>query len=166
MTTIDIPRPSSALISATQVLLGILIALGLAAELYLLPALADGAAAAYPEYSALRVPLLALAIAFSILAQLAVAVAMVLVHRIRAGRMLRPTSLLGVDILVAALVGGVALVVTAAAFIGREQAGSPFLAVVQGGLVIVLLALAGITLVLRSLLRQAITLRAELDEVV
>lgn len=160
-----LPRPSLALVAITQALLGALFLVGLGA-IAVLPGLAESTAVALPEYAELRVPLLAVAIALTILALVALAMISLLVQRIRGGSILTRSSLLWVDVFIGTLACGAALVATGAVVIGNGQAGSPFLALVEATAFLVLLALAGITLVLRSLLRHAILLRTELDEVV
>jgi hypothetical protein len=163
--TSDLPRPPITLVLATEVLLGILFTVGLVA-IALLPSFSADAAVTLPEYANLQVPLLTLAIVFTALGLLALAVVALLVLRIHRGTMLERASLRWVDGLVATLGAAVAVVIVGFVVISEGQAGSPFLALVQVMACLTLVALAGITLVLRSLLSGAIVLRAELDEVV
>jgi hypothetical protein len=160
-----LPRPSLPVVVATQFLLVLLLAVGVGTQI-VLPEMSAALADTAPEYADLRTPLLALAIAGCVLLELAIVAAVVLVHRIHAGRMLVRSSLLWVDVIVAMLVLAIAIVVTGFVVISNGQAGSPFLALVQVVAIVSLAAFAGVTLVLRSLLRQAIVLRTELDEVV
>lgn len=161
----SIPRPSVALVAVTQSLLGALFLIGIGA-IALLPGFAAGVAASLPEYAELRAPLLALAIAITVLALISLAMIALLVQRIHRGTMLTRPSLLWVDVIVASLVCAVALVVVGFVVISNGQAGSPFLMLIQVMACLTFVVLACITLVLRSLLRQAILMRAELDEVV
>ena len=161
----DLPRPSPALVALTQMLLLALFVVGVA-TIVLLPGLSANVAAGLPEYADLRIPLLALAIAFTILALMALAMVALLVHRIHRGIVLARTSLLWVDVIVASFACAVVLVITGFVVISNAQAGSPFLALMQATVCLILVALACITLVLRSLLGHAISMRAELDEVV
>lgn len=158
-------RPSLALVIAAELLLGALFLVGLGA-IALLPAISADLAATLPEYEALRAPLLAVAIAFAILALVALALIGLLVYRVYSGSMLTRGSLRWVDVLVVTL--GCAVVVLIAGFIVIDdgQAGTPILllALVVGCLTF--FTVGCVTLVLRSLLRNAIALRAELDEVV
>jgi hypothetical protein len=147
------------------VLLGILFTVGLVA-IALLPSFSADAAVTLPEYADLQVPLLTLAIVFTALGLLALAVVALLVLRIHRGTMLERASLRWVDGLVATLGAAVVVIIVGFVVISEGQAGSPFLALVQVMACLTLVALAGITLVLRSLLSGAIVLRAELDEVV
>lgn len=163
--TSDLPRPPITLVLATEVLLGILFTVGLVA-IALLPSFSADAAVTLPEYADLQVPLLTLAIVFTALGLLALAVIALLVLRIHRGTMLERASLRWVDGLVATLGAAVVVVIVGFVVISEGQAGSPFLALVQVMACLTLVALAGITLVLRSLLSGAIVLRAELDEVV
>jgi hypothetical protein len=163
--TSELPRPPITLVLATEVLLGILFTVGLVA-IALLPSFSADAAVTLPEYADLQVPLLTLAIVFTALGLLALAVVALLVLRIHRGTMLERASLRWVDGLVATLGAAVAVVIVGFVVISEGQAGSPFLALVQVMACLTLVALAGITLVLRSLLSGAIVLRAELDEVV
>lgn len=161
----DLPRPAPALIIVTQSLLGALFVVGVGAVVFL-PVVSASIAVSVPEYADLRTPLLALAIAFTVLALIALAMTALLVDRIRRGTVLERTSLLWVDGIVACLACAVILMIAGFVVISNGQAGSPFLALVQVTVTLVLIVLACITLVLRSLLRQAILIRAELDEVV
>jgi hypothetical protein len=163
--TSDLPRPPITLVLATEVLLGILFTVGLVA-IALLPSFSADAAVTLPEYADLQVPLLTLAIVFTALGLLALAVVALLVLRIHRGTMLERASLRWVDGLVATLGAAVVVIIVGFVVISEGQAGSPFLALVQVMACLTLVALAGITLVLRSLLSGAIVLRAELDEVV
>lgn len=161
----DLPRPSLALVVATEVLLGILFLVGLGA-IALLPGFSADVASSLPEYAALRSPLLALSIAVTALGLLALAMVALLVRRIHTGTMLTRPSLLRVDVLVGTVACAIVLIVAGFVVISNGQAGSPFIALLQLMSCLALAAVAGITLVLRSLLRSAIAMRAELDEVV
>lgn len=162
---LDLPRPPLALVIATEALLGVLFLVGLGA-IALLPSFSANVAASLPEYGQLRGPLLAVAIAFTILGLVALAMVALLVHRVSSGTVLTRPSLLWVDVLVATFGCAVVLIITGFVVISNGQAGSPFLALIQAMACLTLIAVAGITLVLRSLLRSAIVMRAELDEVV
>ncbi|GAA1503725.1 MFS family permease [Agromyces terreus] len=161
----DLPRPSRSLVIITQALLGVLFLAGIGA-LVVLPGVSADLAESLPEYSDLRGPLLALAIAFIALALIALAMISLLVHRIYRGTVLARASLLWVDVLIASLACAVALVVTSFVVISNGQAGSPFLALIQVMVVLVLVVVGCVTLVLRSLLRRATLMRAELEEVI
>lgn len=162
---LDLPRPPLALVIATEALLGILFLVGLGA-IALLPSFSANVATSLPEYADLREPLLAIAITFTLLGLIALALVALLVHRIYSGTMLTRPSLLWVDVLVVTVGCAVVLIVAGFVVISNGQAGSPFLALVQAMGCLTLIAIACITLVLRSLLRHAIAMRAELDEVV
>lgn len=162
---LDLPRPPLPLVVATEALLGILFLVGLGA-IALLPSFSANVATSVPEYADLRDPLLAVAIALTILGLVALAVVAMLVHRIYSGTALTRPSLLWVDALVVTAGCAVVLIVTGVVVISNGQAGSPFLALIHLMAVLALSAIACITLVLRSLLRSAIVMRAELDEVV
>lgn len=162
---LDLPRPSLGLAFTTQAFLGVLFLAGLAA-IALLPGFSANVATSLPEYAELRVPLLAVTIALTILGLIALAMVALLVHRIYTGTMLTRPSLLWVDVIVAVLACAVLLDIVGFIAISNAQAGSPFIALVQTMACLTLAALACITLVLRSLLRNAIVMRSELDEVV
>ncbi|PWH06606.1 hypothetical protein DEO23_06550 [Brachybacterium endophyticum] len=163
--TRDLPRPPFALVVATEALLIVLFLVGLGA-IALLPGFSADAAATLPEYAGLRGPLLAVAITFTILGLIALAMVGLLVHRVHSGTMLTSPSLRWVDVLVATLGCAAVLIVVGFFVISNGQAGSPFLALIQVMACIALVSTICITLVLRSLLGNAIHLRAELDEVV
>lgn len=161
----NLPRPSLALVIVTQSLLGALFFVGIGV-IALLPGLSADVAVSLPEYAELRAPLLALSIALTVLALVALAMVALLVHRIHQGTMLARSSLLRVDVIVGSLVCAGVLIVVGFVVISIGQAGSPFLALIQVVAFLALSALAYVTLVLRSLLRHAILMRTELDEVV
>ncbi|HIZ34630.1 MAG TPA: DUF2975 domain-containing protein [Candidatus Ruania gallistercoris] len=161
----DYTRPSLGLVIVTQVVLCILFLVGLGA-IALLPSVSSGVATSLPEFAELRDPLLAVAVGFTFLGLIALAMVALLVYRIYAGTVLTRTSLLWVDVIVATLACALVLIVTGSVTISNGEAGSPFLLLVQAMACLTLTALACITLVLRSLLRNAIGMRAELDEVV
>lgn len=162
---LDLPRPPRALVLVTQALLGVLFLVGIGA-IALLPAFSADVAETVPEYADLRVPLLALSIAFTLLGLIAVVLVGLLVHRIYRGIILTPTSVLWVDVLVTMFICAVILIVTAFFAISDGQAGSPFLALILVIACLGFIATSCITLVLRSLLKSAISMRSELDEVV
>lgn len=162
---LDLPRPSLGLVIVTQAFLGSLFLVGLGA-IALLPSFSATVASSLPEYAGLRDPLLAVAMAFTILSLVALAMVALLVHRVYSGTMLTRPSLLWVDVIVTTLACAAVLIIIGFVAVSNGQAGSPFLALIQAMACLTLIALACITLVLRSLLRSAILLRTELDEVV
>ncbi|WES65987.1 DUF2975 domain-containing protein [Microbacter sp. GSS18] len=162
---LDLPRPPLALVVTTEALLGALFLVGLGA-IALLPSFSTNVATSLPEYADLRDPLLAVAMTLTILGLIALAMVMLLVHRIYRGTVLTRPSLIWVDVLVATFGCAVLLIIIGFVVISNGQAGSPFLALIQAMGCLTLVAVACITLVLRSLLRNAIVMRAELDEVV
>lgn len=159
------PRPSLALIVATEVLLGALFVVGLAA-MFLLPSMAGALSEDFPEYAHLRGTLLAIAMIFTTLGLVAVGIVALLVHRIYRGTVLTGRSILWVDTLVATIAGAVVTVAIGFVVVSNGQAGSPIIALTQTLTGLALIAVACVTLVLRSLLRNAITMHAELDKVV
>ena len=162
---LDTSRPPRALVVTTEALLGVLSLVGLGA-IALLPGVSASVADSLPEYANLRGPLLALAIAFTFLGLVALAMVALLVQRIYGESVLEDRSVLWVNVLVGSLGLAAALIVVGFAVISNGQAGSPFLALIQVMACLGLVALACITLVLRSLLKSAIAMRTELDEVV
>ena len=162
---LDTSRPPRAIVVTTEALLGVLSLVGLGA-IVLLPGVSASVADSLPEYANLRGPLLALAITFTVLGLLALAMVSLLVQRIYGETVLEQRSVLWVNVLVGTLGLAAALIVVGFAVISNGQAGSPFLALIQVMACLGLVALACITLVLRSLLKSAIAMRTELDEVV
>ena len=162
---LDTSRPPRALVISTEVLLGVLSLVGLGA-IVLLPGVSASVADSLPEYANLRGPLLALAITFTVLGLLALAMVSLLVQRIYGETVLEQRSVLWVNVLVGTLGLAAALIVVGFAVISNGQAGSPFLALIQVMACLGLVALACITLVLRSLLKSAIAMATELEEVV
>lgn len=161
----SLPRPPVSLVVAAQALVGVLFAVGFGAAA-LLPVFSAAVAEDFPEYAALRAPLLVIGIVFMALGLIALGSIALLVQRIYKGAMLVNSSLIWVDLLVGTLVGAAVTVVAASVVISNGQAGSPFLLIIEAMVVLALMAIAGVTAVLRSLLRSAIDMRAELEEVV
>jgi hypothetical protein len=161
----DLPRPSLALVLVTQFLLGTLFLVGIGA-LALLPGFSASVAMSLPEYAHLQSPLLALAIAFTVLGLIALVMVALLVLRIHHGTVLTHPSLLWVDVIVVTLACAAVLTIASFVVMSNEHAGNPFIALIQATACLTLTATACITLVLRSLLRNAILIRSELDEVV
>lgn len=160
-----LPRPPLALVVITQSLLGILF-LAAVGAIALLPGFSANVATTLPEYAELRSPLLAITIAITALALISLVMIAILIQQIHRGTVLTRSSLLWVDVIVAALACAVALVLISFVVISNGQAGSPFLALIQVTACLILFVLVCVTLVLRSLLRHAILMRAELNEVV
>lgn len=161
----DVPRPSPALVVATEALLGIMFLVGVGAIVFL-PGLSADLATSFPEYASLRAPLLVIAITFAVLGLIAVTMVALLVLRISNGTVLARRSLVWVDVLIVSIGCAVALIAVGFVAVSNGQAGSPAVAFTQALTSLTLIAVACITLVLRSLLRDAMTMRAELDGVV
>lgn len=161
----NLPRPSLVLVIVMQSAVGALFLVGIGA-LALLPGLSADVATSLPEYAGLRMPLLALATAITVLGLVSLVMIALIVCRIRRGTVRAPASLLWVNVLVGSLVTAAVLVATGFVVIGNGQAGSPFLALVQLVGILALVVLAHIAVVFRSRLRCAIRMRAESDEAV
>ncbi len=161
----DYLHPPPALVFVTQALLGALFVVGVGAVI-LLPGISSSVATSLPEYAGLRTPLLAVAMAFTVLGLVTLVMISLLVHRIYRATILTRTSLLWVDSIVASLACAVIVVLISFVVVSNGQAGSPFVALLQAMTSLTLAVLACITLVLRSLLQRTIMISAELDEVV
>lgn len=160
MDAVDL-RPSRPVVLVASAL--VLALLGLVTVLAVAFVFASAEAArSFPEFRALRLPLLTLAVGWCVASGAGLAIVLALITRIARGRMLRPGSLRLVDALTGCLALGAALVAAALTLVpGPPPLGFALLALTVGGL-----ALAAVVLVLRSLLRRAIALHDELDEVV
>ena len=99
---LDTSRPPRALVISTEVLLGVLSLVGLGA-IVLLPGVSASVADSLPEYANLRGPLLALAIGFTALGLVALAMVVLLVQRIYGETVLEQRSVMWVDVLVGTL---------------------------------------------------------------
>ncbi|AWB89141.1 DUF2975 domain-containing protein [Homoserinimonas hongtaonis] len=159
----NLPRLSLTLMIVIECTLGALFFVGIGA-LALLPGLSADIAASLPEYAGLRMPLLALATAITVLGLVSLVMIALIVCRIYRGSVLAPASLLWLDVIVGSLGAAAFLIAIAFVVISNGQAGSPFLALVQLVGILALVVLAYIALKFRSRLRRAITMRAELDE--
>lgn len=160
-----LPRPSLPLTIVATVALALLVLALISTEVALVP-LAEQSARRFPEVAHLEVPILVLAISFLISTQACLLTVAVLIARVRSGRILTGASVRWVDILIALMAIGIALLVVIGFALGTSNAAHPgiVLGLLLGGLV--LITLSGVTLVLRSLLQGSIALRAELDDVV
>lgn len=119
-----------------------------------------------PEEARWLQPLLLTSLAFGLGIQAAVVATIVLVARVRSGRILEPSAVRWVDGLIVAITAAGVLSVVLVVLLRLADAVPPgvMLVLVLGGAALGVIDL--LLLVLRSLLRGAITLRAELDEVV
>ncbi|KAF2413355.1 hypothetical protein B1729_10425 [Microbacterium sp. B35-04] len=151
----DLPRPSLALVVVIQSVLGVLLLGGVGAIVFL-PGTSANIAATFPEYADLRGPMLALSIAITVLALVALAMVAVLVHRSYRGTVRTRSSLLWIDVIVTTLACTVVLVIISFIVISNAQAGTPLLALMQVAACLALIALAWIALSLRSRLGHSI----------
>jgi hypothetical protein len=159
MTTSDQPPPITAWL--TWIALGVVVILVAGIELGLLQ-YSDDLVGFFPEFAPVRPPLLALALAFGLCAEVLLVVTGVLVGYIHADRIFHPAALRLVDVLVLAVVVATLLVFATLFFIpGPPQLFLLVVAALPVGATVVL-----VLLVLRSLLRRAVSMRVELDEVV
>jgi Protein of unknown function (DUF2975) len=154
-------RPSAFATVLTWLALGILALAVLLAEVAVFP-IAQSMAKQYPEFAQLRTPLLLAAIAFGVCVEVVLAVVAILVGFIRNGRILGQQAPRLVDVLMSVIAVATVIVLTVLLAIP----GPPFLAFVLVTGVLVGATFVLVLLVLRSLLRRAVSMRAELDEVV
>lgn len=161
----EVPRPALPIVVATYVALGILF-VGVVVVQVGFVALTGYYADRIPDYTRWQLPILIPVLAFGVCLQVGVVATAVLVARVRSGRILEPSAVRWVDVLVGTVTVAGLLTVVLAVVARLADALPPgvMLLLVLGGVGLLVLDL--LLLVLRSLLRQAILLRAELDEVV
>jgi hypothetical protein len=159
--TNSLGRPSAATTVLTWAALGILALAVLLGEVAVFP-IAQSMAEQYPEFAQLRVPLVLAAIAFGVCVEVVLVVVAILVGYIRNGRILGYQAPRFVNVLMFVIAVATAIVLTVLLAIP----GPPFLAFVLLTGVLVGATFVLVLLVLRSLLLRAVSMRAELDEVV
>ncbi len=125
-------------------------------------ATAELMAVEHPEFASLQGPLVAAAIAFGLCVEIVLIVTLVLVDYARDERIFHPRALRLVDILVVALLAATAI--TGMVLVAIP--GPPALALALLGGILAGATFTLVLLVLRSLLRHAVSMRAELEEVV
>ncbi len=163
---LELPRPWLPVVVASYVALGILF-LGVGAVQYGLVSLSSYYAdVLLPEYARWQVPMLIPALALGVCIQVSVVATVVLVARVRSGRVLEARAVRWVDVLVGAVTVAGLLTVVLLVVMRLADAVPPgvMLVLLLGGVSLLVLDL--LLLVLRSLLRRAIVMRSELDEVV
>jgi hypothetical protein len=164
--SVALPRPWLPVVVASYVALGILF-VGVGAVQYGLVSLSFYyAEVLLPEYARWRLPMLIPALAFGVCVQVGVVATTVLVTRVRSGRILEPSAVRWVDVLVGAVTVAGLLSIVLLIVMRLADAVPPgvMLVLLLGGVGLLVLDL--LLLVLRSLLHRAIILRSELDEVV
>ncbi|MFF2276339.1 hypothetical protein [Agromyces sp. NPDC058126] len=157
------PRLSLAGVVVTQSLIAVAF-LGGAGSVIVAPGLSTAVAASLPEYAGLREPLLATTIVFTVFGLIVLTMVAMLVQRMHRRTLMRRTSLLCIDVVVAANVGAIVVVVVGSVVIGSAQAGSPILALLQATAVLALVVLARLALVFRSRLRREMSTPLESAE--
>ncbi|MFE6966326.1 DUF2975 domain-containing protein [Agromyces sp. NPDC057679] len=157
------PRLSLAVVVVTQSLIAVGF-LGGAGFVIVAPGLSAAVAASLPEFAALREPLLATTIAFTVLGLIVLTMVALLVQRVHRGTVMARTSLRCIEVIVAASVGAIVVVVVGSVVIGNAQAGSPILALLQAAAVLALVVLARLALIFRSRLRRALSTPLESAE--
>lgn len=163
---LDLPRPWLPFVVATYVALGVLF-VGVGLVQYGLVALSQYYADTLePAYAQWQYPLLVPSLALGLCVQVGVVATALLVARVRSGRILEPTAVRWVDVLVVVTTLAGMLTVALLVLLRIADAVPPgvMLVLFLGGIGLLVIDL--LLLVLRSLLRRAIVLRAELDEVV
>jgi hypothetical protein len=145
----------------TRIALGALMVAVVLGEVSIV-ASAELMATEYPEFASLEVPLLGAAIAFGLCVELVLIVTAVLVGYIRNERIFRPVALRLVDVIIAAILVATFIVGLVLAIIP----GPPALALALLGGILAGATFTLVLLVLRSLLSHAVSMRAELEEVV
>lgn len=163
---LELPRPWLPFVVASYVALVILF-VGVGAVQYGLVSLSSYYAdVLLPEYSRWQLPMLVPALALGVCMQVGVIATIVLVSRVRSGRILESRAVRWVDVLVGVVTLAGLLTVVLLVVMRLADAVPPgvMLVLLLGGISLLVLDL--LLLVLRSLLRRAIVMRRELDEVV
>jgi len=153
--------PSLAAVVTTWLASGLLAALILAGQVALFPISAP-IAELNPEFTSLRTPLLALALAVGLCGEIILIATAVLVGFVRRDRIFGQAAALMVDLLVVTVIVATILTASTLAFIP----GPPALGIVIVGSVLIGITLLLVLVVLRSLLQRTALMRTELDQVV
>ena len=159
---------STAIIVPLRALIVVIALLCLFGQVILVPAAAAVAADEAPDAVrfAVRAAFIVAGVLFIVCAEVVLAAIWVLLTKVHSDRIFDPTSIRAVDVVIAALAAGSALVAIVIAIAIAAGAAPPAI-----GILLVAGLVGGVTLVLlvvvmRGLLRRATTLRLELAEVV
>ncbi|MBM7806178.1 hypothetical protein JOD57_002015 [Geodermatophilus bullaregiensis] len=150
---------------ALRVLLALLFAALVAAQVGALPAALRHLAEESPELAGLRWPLLTFGVLELVCAQVVVVCTWRLLGMVEDDRIFREESSVWVDAIVRAIVVAGLLLSGAAVYtaVGRAPAGLPALLLV---LLVVVAAVGLLVVVMRALLRRATTLQADMEAVI
>ncbi len=153
---------SQGVVRALKVIVAVMVAVMLAAQVWLFPSLAADAAEFYPEFVSLKVPLLVLVEVALTCVQVFLVCVWVLVGRVVRGSIFEESSLTWVSVLAAMPLGVGAASLIAIFYIP----GPPLLGLTVLLIVLICVGLTLLLVVLRSLLIQAAANHAEMQGVI
>ncbi|WES63953.1 DUF2975 domain-containing protein [Microbacter sp. GSS18] len=150
----------------TKALIVLLFAAVAACQLWVVPQIAAGFAAAAPEFAALELPGVLMVGALLLCVQVVLVCVWRLLTLAARESIFDAAAFRWVDAIIATVVIAGVLIVAGMVVIDRAQAGSPFILITGIIALITVAGLALVVVVMRGLLRQATLLRQEMAEVV
>lgn len=150
---------------ALKSMLALLVLVTLAAQVFVLPEIAQSTANLYPDIAWLRLPMLVIAIVFVACVQVALIATWRLLTMVGRDRIFQDRAFVLVDVIIGAILVAIALMIAAVVLLSTVGLGGP------ATLYLIAIAIAGAALallvvVMRSLLRMATQLSHDLAEVV
>lgn len=150
---------------ALKSMLALLVLVTLAAQVFVLPEIAQSTANLYPDIAWLRLPMLVIAIVFVTCVQVALIATWRLLTMVGRDRIFQDRAFVLVDVIIGAILVAIALMIAAVVLLSTVGLGGP------ATLYLIAIAIAGAALallvvVMRRLLRMATQLSHDLAEVV
>lgn len=150
---------------ALKSMLALLVLVTLAAQVFVLPEIAQSTANLYPDIAWLRLPMLVIAIVFVACVQVALIATWRLLTMVGRDRIFQDRAFVLVDVIIGAILVAIALMIAAVVLLSTVGLGGPatlyLIAIAVAGA-----ALALLVVVMRRLLRMATQLSHDLAEVV
>lgn len=153
-------------VQTLRVVMVALLAGSLFVQAFMVPLLAKDLEGLAPEYSFLRVPLLAIIFLGVVAGQVIVVCVWRLVSMVRRGTVFSHASFRYVDVIIGAISAGALLVFALGVLLAPGEAVAPGVVLLVGGVGLAIVGVALVVVVLRALLAQAVRMEAELEEVV
>jgi len=153
-------------ILALKLMLGLLIAIIIAVQIFALPMIASQMASQFPEFSWFETPGLVIAEVFLVLVLISLVCVWRLLSFVRGATIFSQTSFIYVDVILLAITAATVLILGAFIFMSMSQIGSPAVAFLCVFGILLGISSALLVIVMRGLLRKACELETELSEVV
>lgn len=149
-----------------KTLIAVMIALLLAAQMWMIPGLAAATADRFPEFAHLEIPGVIAAVVFLVCVEVVLVCIWRLLSLVRTERIFSRNAFVYVDVIIGSMIAASLIIIVSNVIIAGAKAGSPSILLVSILGVVVGFALALLVVVLRGLLRKALELEQDLSEVV